>query len=94
MLTIEDCIGLSGLSEPEIDAIAEHEHLPEMLAVELGAFLERSAEGQRRIAAFLRDDIEQACRHGDARHAGALAAVLCGFLAGHPGALWERNIGV
>ena len=30
MLTIQDCIELSGLSEEEILAIAEHEHVPEM----------------------------------------------------------------
>jgi len=28
MLTIEDCIGLSELTEEEILAIAEHEHIP------------------------------------------------------------------
>ena len=39
MLTLEDCIELSDLSEEEILAIAEHEHIPEMVAVELGAYL-------------------------------------------------------
>ena len=37
MLTIEDCIGLSGLTEDEIAAVAEHEHLPAMLALEMGS---------------------------------------------------------
>ena len=36
MLTIQDCIELSELSEDEILAIAEHEHIPEMAAVEMG----------------------------------------------------------
>jgi hypothetical protein len=30
MLTMQDCIELSDLTEDEILAIAEHEHLPEM----------------------------------------------------------------
>ena len=39
MLTIQDCIELSELSEDEILAIAEHEHIPEMAAVEMGNYL-------------------------------------------------------
>ena len=38
MITIEDCIALSELTEPEILAIAEHEHVPEMIAVEMGNY--------------------------------------------------------
>ena len=34
MLTIQDCIELSELTEEEILAIAEHEHIPEMAAIE------------------------------------------------------------
>ncbi|HEY0834019.1 MAG TPA: hypothetical protein VGE72_08950 [Azospirillum sp.] len=83
MLTIEDCIALSDLSEAEIDAIAEHEHLPEMLAVELGCCLEHNPEGRRRIAAFIRDDIERARLHGNARRAAVLMGVLQGYLSHH-----------
>ena len=32
MITLEDCIGLCGLTEEEVLAIAEHEHLPEIAA--------------------------------------------------------------
>ena len=34
MLTYEDCVELSDLTEEEIEAIAQHEHLPEMAALE------------------------------------------------------------
>ena len=91
MLTIDDCIGLSGLSEAEIDAIAEHEHVPEMLAVELGCCLEGSADGQRRIATYIRDDIERARRRGNMRHASELSLVLCTFMAHHPALYTGRN---
>ncbi len=30
MLTFDDCLALCELTEEEIDAIAEHEHLPEI----------------------------------------------------------------
>jgi hypothetical protein len=46
MLTIEDCIALSDLTEEEIDAIAEHEHIPEMLAIELGSYLVHLPDGK------------------------------------------------
>lgn len=84
MLTIDDCIALSDLTEDEIDAIAEHEHLPEMVAVELGCCLAHTAEGPRRIARFIRDDIERARSHGRAVHAAQLTMVLKGFVAHHP----------
>ena len=49
MLTLQDCIELSDLNEEEILAIAEHEHLPEMVAVELGNYLTHTASGEKRI---------------------------------------------
>ena len=39
MITLEDCIGLCGLTEEEVLAIAEHEHLPEIAATALGQYL-------------------------------------------------------
>lgn len=83
MLTMEDCIGLSGLSGDEIDAIAEHEHLPAIVAVELGCCLVGTAAGQRRIAACIRDDIEHARAHGRVQHAADLDAVLRHFVDEH-----------
>lgn len=85
MLTIEDCIALSDLREEEVDAIAEHEHVPEMVAIEMGAYLVHTADGQRRIAAFIRDDLERARAHRNYRHAALLAGVLQRFVAEHRG---------
>ena len=34
MITLEDCIGLCGLTEEEVLAVAEHEHLPEICDIE------------------------------------------------------------
>ena len=39
MLTFEDCLALADLTEEEILAIAEHENLPETVALELGHHL-------------------------------------------------------
>ena len=32
MISIEDCIAMCGLTEQEVMAIAEHEHVPEIAA--------------------------------------------------------------
>ncbi|NNG05566.1 MAG: hypothetical protein HKM95_15905 [Inquilinus sp.] len=83
MLTIEDCIALCGLTEDEVLALAEHEHLPEMIAVELAAYLVQTPTGERRIRAIIRDDIEMAQRRGDHRHAAKLKLVLKHFVDEH-----------
>lgn len=45
MLTFEDCIALSELTDEEIAAIAEHEHPPVIVAAELGNYLIHGADG-------------------------------------------------
>jgi hypothetical protein len=35
MITLEDCVALCGLTEEQVLAIAEHEHLPEIDAAAL-----------------------------------------------------------
>lgn len=84
MLTIDDCIALSDLTEAEIDAIAEHEHVPEIVAVELGCCLAHCAGGPHEIARILGDDIAEARAHGRSGHAAELAGVLEQFIATHP----------
>ena len=37
MITLEDCIAFCGLTEEEVLAIAEHEHVPEMAASALAS---------------------------------------------------------
>jgi hypothetical protein len=39
MITLQDCIGLCGLTEEEVLAIAEHEHLSEIAATALAQYL-------------------------------------------------------
>lgn len=84
MLSLEDCIGLSGLSEEEVLAIAEHEHIPEMAAAEMGNYLVQTSQGELRIKAIIRDDIAQARARGDRAHELALELVLRRYLDGHP----------
>lgn len=79
MLTLQDCIALSGLTEEEIDAIAEHEHLPEVIAAELGSYLLHLPGGKQAIKAIIREDIAMALARGDHRHSAQLKLVLRHF---------------
>lgn len=84
MLTLEDCIALSELTEEEIEAISEHEHIPEIVATELGNYLLQTPDGTLAIKRIILDDIEQAKTRGDVKHVLALRLVLRHFVETHP----------
>lgn len=84
MLSLEDCIALSCLTEEEIAAIAEHEHLPIVVAAELGNYLVQTVDGSRAIRKMIGDDIRAANQRGDMLHALALKLVLRHYLSTHP----------
>jgi len=86
MITIEDCIGLSGLTTDEVDAIAEHEHLPEIVAAELGNYLVATEAGQSEIRRMFENDIAGAKAHGHHERAAVLKIALCHFLHEHKSA--------
>jgi hypothetical protein len=84
MLTYEDCLALSGLTEEEIEAISEHEHIPEIVAVEYGHYLIEMPDGSRRIRRIILDDIEVARAAGHDDQVARLRVVLAHFIATHP----------
>ena len=49
MITLEDCIGLCGLTEEEVLAVAEHEYLPEIAATAFAQYLLSSDHGSEVI---------------------------------------------
>jgi hypothetical protein len=93
MLSIEDCIGLCGLTAAEVKAIAEHEHLPDITAATLGSYLLHQQHGGARIRQMLVDDIRASLAAGNATHAARLMGALRHFLALHPDALEEAAAG-
>jgi hypothetical protein len=62
MITLADCVGFCGLTEEEVLAIAEHEHLPEIAAAALAQYLLSQEHGADRVRALIVDDIRQAHR--------------------------------
>lgn len=84
MLSLEDCIGLCGLTEEEVRAIAQHEHIPEIAAAEFGNYLVNAPDGELRIKAIIRDDIAEAAACANRDRAMALKFVLRNFVLQHP----------
>lgn len=84
MLTYEDCLALCGLTEDEIAAIAEHEQVPDIIAMEMAAYLVKTDTGERYIKRIILDDIEHAKATNNFEHAARLEKVLLHFIATHP----------
>lgn len=84
MISKDDILGMCDLDEDEIDAIAEHEHIPEVAAAALGDYLMHQARGVEQVHAMIVDDIRAAMARADGPHAASLYRTLQHFLAGHP----------
>lgn len=85
MITLEDCIGLCGLTEEEVLAIAEHEHLPEIAAAAMAQYLLSLEHGSETVRDMIVDDIRRAQRVGHHKeHVVTLLHVLHHFLKTHP----------
>src|SRR4030095_5016946 len=92
MISLEDCIALCGLTEQEVLAIAEHEHVPEIAAAAIGRYLLKEPNGPEKIRDMMRDDIHAALNRGDKEHASELLMVLRHFLATHPDAQHSHEV--
>lgn len=84
MISLEDCIALCGLTEDEVLALAEHEHIPEIAAAALGQYLLNQPHGAETIRGMIRDDIRAAWQQGNRQHARELFMALRQFIAEHP----------
>lgn len=84
MLSLQECLDFSGLSEEEIDAIAEHEHVPEIVAAEIGATLLQTHAGVCLLRLYLAESIEHARCRGQFDKATRLEHLLRRFGEAHP----------
>ena len=84
MLCLEDCLDFCELDADEVAAIAEHEHIPVIVAAELGCELLKSQEGVARLHVMMLDDIQSALNHGRMEHANELADTYRHFRSAHP----------
>lgn len=84
MLTLEDCLGLCELNEEEVLAIAEHEHVPEIVAIEMAEYIIQLPNGVPKIKKIILEDIDNAQKTGNHDHAECLQLVLRHFVVTHP----------
>ena len=84
MISFEDCIALCGLERDEIEAIAEHEHIPDIVAAGLGQYLMDREHGCEMIRDMIVDDVRAAQLRQDRTHVQHLLHVLHHFLRSHP----------
>jgi len=71
-------------SADEVAAISEHEHLPNIAAAALAAYLLKQAGGPERIRQMMIEDIHKALDEGHIRHGAELFMALRHFLEHHP----------
>jgi hypothetical protein len=80
MISLEDCIALCGLDAEEVEAIGEHEHLPQIEAAAVAHYLLQQPGGPGRIRDMIIDDVRAALRRGETGHARDLLATLQHFM--------------
>jgi hypothetical protein len=82
-ITREDCIGLCGLDEAEVEAIGEHEHMDDVAAAALAHYLLHRQGGADEIRSMIVDDLRAALKRHDRRHAKELFMALRHFVTEH-----------
>ena len=84
MLSITDCVGMCGLTDDELQVLVEHEHVPLIVAAELGAELLKSAKGTWQLRGYLLEALEVSVARGDVAREQHLRSVLGAFSSSHP----------
>jgi hypothetical protein len=84
MISLEDCLALCGLTKDEVDALSEHEHIPDIVAAALGQYLLSQPTGCTTIREMIANNICRANARGDEGHALQLAVTLQHFVSAHP----------
>jgi len=84
MLSLDDCIAMSGLSEEEIAIIAEHENLSLIVAAQLGHTLLKTPKGLFTLRGYIAEILAQAKLAGNCDKVKRVDLVLTRFNAAHP----------
>ncbi len=84
MITIKDCIGLCDLDEEEVEAVAQHEHIPEIVAIEMVEKLVHQTDGLPKIRQMIVDDLVHAQNAGYEKGIKHWQRVLQHFDEHHP----------
>lgn len=84
MLSLKDCLDFCDLDSSEVEAVAEHEHIPVILALELGNELLQTPQGVCSLHSMVLDNLNQALEAGDVEKANHFCATYQHLNATHP----------
>ncbi|UCV14453.1 hypothetical protein [Quatrionicoccus australiensis] len=84
MLSIQDVLDYCDLDRGEIEAIAEHEHIPVTIAAELSEVLLCSPEGVCRLHTMIIENMTHALEQGKYEHVKSLSQTYEHLQRTHP----------
>lgn len=84
MLSLTDCLDFIDLDRATIEVIAEHQHIPEVVATELGDKLLGSLKGIYRIHEMHLDLIARAAETGNLEREKDLRRIYTAFMRKYP----------
>ncbi len=84
MLSMQDVIDYCDLERGEIEAIAEHEHIPVVVAAEMSEQLLCTPEGVYRLHSMIIENMQHALECGEYQHVKDLAATFAHLQRTHP----------
>ena len=84
MLSIGDCVGMCGLSEDELQVLAEHERLPMIVAAELAAELLKTPKGIWLVQSCMLEALQASIARRDVEREAHLRGVIVAFSSSHP----------
>lgn len=84
MLAMQDLLDYCDLDEGEIKAIAEHEHIPLVVAAEMGECLLSSPEGVCKLHTMIAENMERAMQCGKFQHVKELETTYQHLQRTHP----------
>jgi hypothetical protein len=84
VISLVDICDLCGLDRAQIEAIGEHEHLPDVAAAALASYLLHSHHGVEKIRDMIVDDIKTALLEQRSAHAAELVMALRHLYQMHP----------
>ena len=84
MLSITDCVGMCGLTEEELQVVADHEHLPLIVAAELAAELLKTPQGTWQVRSCLLEALEVSVARDDLARQRHLRSLVGSFTHAHP----------
>ncbi|RTL50396.1 MAG: hypothetical protein EKK46_13480 [Rhodocyclaceae bacterium] len=84
MLTMQDCLDYSDLSEEEIHMVAHHEHIPYSAAAHLACTLVQDKAGEKRLRDILAEVVGETEHEGRREDLQAAQQALYDYNQHHP----------